>query len=173
MDIYSSAQWHNFFLMTGTGAASLTGLLVIAISLHLNVIIKDVFLRHRASTILTGLSTAFIICALVLMGGQNYLAVGFEWLTISSIVTFFCIKGFFRALKNNKNLPANSLYRTIGTSCCHLVEITGAIILINGSDTGLYISALGMIANFYFMISGSWLLLVGVSSEKIITLSNT
>src|SRR5262249_43724142 len=75
---YSPERWHDFFLMVGGGAAALTGLVVVAMSLHLDVIVGDPALRHRGRSILTGLAGVFMRCALVLMGGQNGQAVAVE-----------------------------------------------------------------------------------------------
>jgi hypothetical protein len=42
----------------------------------------------------------------------------------------------------------------------------GAALLLAGQIAGLYLAAGAIVANFFFMISGSWLLLVGVSADE-------
>lgn len=76
--MYQPALWHDYFAVVGTGAAALTGLVFVAMTLHLDDITRDPVHRHRARTILTGLTAVFIRCALVLMGGQNGQAVAVE-----------------------------------------------------------------------------------------------
>lgn len=166
INIYRPDQWHDFFLVVGTGAATLTGLLVVTMSLHLDIIIKDYFLRHRAMSILMGLTAVFIRCALVLMGGQNHQAIGFELLTVAGVVAVMGLNSFIQALKHSEKMPWSSLYRTLGSLSCYITEMIGAVILIFGSISGLYVVAIAMMSNFYFMISGSWLLLVGVSLDE-------
>ncbi len=166
IDIYRPDQWHDFFLMVGTGAAALTGLVFVAMSLSLEVIAKDSTHRYRAISTLSGLAAAFMRCALVLMGGQNHQAVGTELLIVCGVMTVVVINGYIQALKSGRSLPGSSLYRTIGGSSCYLTEMAGAVILISGSISGLYVAAVAMVANFYFMISGSWLLLVGISWDE-------
>ncbi len=61
--------WHDYFMTVGAGAAALTGLVFVAMTLHLEDITKDPVHRHPARTILIGLTAVFIRCALVLMGG--------------------------------------------------------------------------------------------------------
>src|SRR5256884_3161752 len=68
---FDAASWHDYFLMVGGGAAALTGLVFVAMSLHLDQIALNVAHRHRARTVLTGLTAVFIRCALVLMAGQS------------------------------------------------------------------------------------------------------
>ena len=64
------SSWHDYFLMVGGGSAALTGLVFVAMTLHLEEITGNVVHRHRARTILAGLTAVFIRCALVLMAGS-------------------------------------------------------------------------------------------------------
>ena len=69
----------NVFVTVGGGAAALTGLVFVAMSLGLRDIAWDANrARHRARTILTALTTVFIRCGLVLIGSQTARAVGAE-----------------------------------------------------------------------------------------------
>lgn len=90
-DIYHPEIWSNFFQLVGTGAAVLTGLVFVSMSLNLHVITKDVTHRYRAIGTLAGLIAIFMICAFAIMGGQNHIAVGSEWLIISSIAMILYI----------------------------------------------------------------------------------
>src|SRR5579871_856673 len=164
--VYVPEQWHNFFLMVGGGAAALTGLLVVAMSPHLETIINDASLRHRALSILMGLGAAFIRCALVLMGGQNQQAVGLELLLICATVTAIGIHNLLRTSKHSLALHKSIFYRSIMTIICYTIEMVGAAIFIIGPSFGLYIAAIAMVCNFYFLFSGSWLLLVGISRDE-------
>jgi len=51
VDIYRPEQWHDFFVMVGGGAAALTGLVFVALSLNLESIAKDATHRYRANGI--------------------------------------------------------------------------------------------------------------------------
>ena len=165
-DIYSPGQWRDFFLTVGSGAAALTGLLVVAMSLHIHVIVKDPVLRHRALSILTNLAAIFMRCSLVLMGGQNYQAVGVELFIVCGFAAGIGINSFLEALKLTKPFPKNTFYRTMGNLSCYVAEMLGALILVSGLIIGLYVAAIAMVANFYFVISGSWLLLARVCSDE-------
>jgi hypothetical protein len=54
------------------------------------------------------------------------------------------------------------LYRALGSFACLIVEQAGAVILFLGDAWGLCAVGVGMMASFLFMMSGAWLLLVGV-----------
>jgi hypothetical protein len=45
-------------------------------------------------------------------------------------------------------------------------EQAGAVILFAGNPWGLYVVGIGMMSSFIFMVTGAWLLLVGVGQEE-------
>jgi hypothetical protein len=53
----------------------------------------------------------------------------------------------------------------IGTGI-YLAEAIGALILIFGSLSGLYVAAVAIVVNVAFMISAAWLLVVSVYSAR-------
>jgi hypothetical protein len=53
----------------------------------------------------------------------------------------------------------------VGGTSCYLAQMLGALVLFVGGAVGFYVAAIAMLSNFFFMISGSWLLLVWVSHE--------
>ena len=63
-DIYRPEQWNDFFILVGTGAVTLTGLVFVAMSLNLKVIASDATHRYRAINTLTAL--ALVSCAVPL-----------------------------------------------------------------------------------------------------------
>jgi hypothetical protein len=166
VDPYRPDQWHDFFLMVGGGAAALTGLVVVAMSLHLDVIAGDVVLRHRARSILTGLAAVFMRCGLVLMGGQGGRAVASELFAVCAVITIAGVNSFVQASRLQGTVPRASVLRTAGSIACYTFEMAGAAALFAGSSLGLYVVAIAMVANFFFMISGSWLLLVGAGRDE-------
>src|SRR5271154_3776767 len=95
-DIYRPELWTNFFLLVGTGAATLTGLVFVAMSLNLKVIAVDATHRYRAIGTLAGLALVFMRCAFALMGGQNHKAVGAELLTVSLLAAIVYINGYLQ-----------------------------------------------------------------------------
>jgi hypothetical protein len=82
------SSWHDYFVMVGGGSAALTGLIFVAMTLHLDEITTNPVHRHRARTILMGLTAVFIRCGLVLMGGQSFRAVALEIVGVLTVVEF-------------------------------------------------------------------------------------
>jgi hypothetical protein len=190
--VFDAPLWRDYFVMVGGGGAALTGLVFVAMSQHLSDIASNPEHRHRARTILTALTAVFVRCALVLMGGQTARAVGTEiFVVIAGVeVTVFrslneALRGsgsgsgsgsgaaqpgvLFRslneALRDSEAAQRGVLFRTLGYAGCLIIEQTGAAILFFGHEWGLYVVGVGMMASFLFIVSGAWLLLVGVDSQ--------
>ncbi|HEY4870996.1 MAG TPA: hypothetical protein VIJ03_03775 [Candidatus Dormibacteraeota bacterium] len=161
--MYQPALWHDYFAVVGTGAAALTGLVFVAMTLHLDDITRNPVHRHRARTILTGLTAVFIRCSLVLMGGQNGQAIAIEIIGVLVIVEVILYNSIRQAIRNADN---GVLWRTIGSFACLVLEQIGAVILFTGNAAGLYVVGLGMMSSFIFMVTGAWLLLVGVGATE-------
>jgi hypothetical protein len=45
-DIYRPEQWADFFLLVGTGAATLTGLIFVAMTINLSAITRDIVINR-------------------------------------------------------------------------------------------------------------------------------
>jgi hypothetical protein len=163
MNVYDASQWHDYFFMVGGGAAALTGLVFVAMTLHLEEITTDPVHRHRARTILTGLTAVFIRCALVLMGGQNAKAVALELIAVLVVVEVILYNSIRQAARS---ADTRVLMRTVGSFACLVLEQAGAVVLLLGRAWGLYLVGLGMMSSFVFMVSGAWLLLVGVGTQE-------
>jgi len=160
-DIYSPAQWDNFFVLVGTGSAALTGLVFVALSINLKGVAKDATHRYRAINMLSGFTAVFLISALALMGHQTYRTVAIEWLVVSVLAAAVNTNGYVQGFRSSGSRYALSPVRIVGGSVCYLAQIIGSIILYFGSAAGIYIAAIAVIINFLFLISGSWLLVVG------------
>jgi hypothetical protein len=182
--MFDAPLWRDYFVMVGGGAAALTGLVFVAMSLHLSDIASNPAHRHRARTILTALTDVFVRCGLVLMGGQTARAVGVEIFVMLVGVEFVVLRSLNEALRGgdpggpgvlfrsvNESLHGRGkaqhgvLFRTLGYAACLIIEQAGAVILFFGHTWGLYAVGAGMMVSFLFIVSGAWLLLVGVDSQ--------
>jgi hypothetical protein len=162
-EVFRPGQWTNFFLLVGTGAVTLTGLVFVAMSLNLKAIVIDATHRYRAINTLTGLALVFMRCALVLMGAQNHQSVGAELLVVAGVSAGIFVKGYARAIRMSDGLRPS---RIVGGSLVHLTEMVGAALLFFGYLPGLYIAAIAIVSNTCYMITAAWLLVIGVFDEK-------
>jgi hypothetical protein len=165
-DVYQPAEWHDFFLVTGGGAAALAGLVFVAMSINLDIVAQNATHRGRAVNMLTGFTSAFIICALALMGGQSHQAVGSEWLVVATVAAVIYVRNYVEAAKGGGIRAELRPDRLAAGVSCYVAQIGGAFVLILGYVAGLYVAAVGLIVLFALVISGAWLLLVAVHVDR-------
>ena len=165
MSTYQPEQWRDFFVTVGGGAAALTGLAVVAMSMHVRIITMDPILRHRARMMLASLGAVFMRCSLALMGGQDNRGVGVVLFVGCLVVT---IMGLFSyaPVATTKRAHRSSLLRTVGSILCYCCEMVGAALLFSGLPWGLNVAAIAMVTNFFFVIGGAWLLLIGIHQDE-------
>jgi hypothetical protein len=161
-----SDQWNNFFVMVGSGAAALAGLVFVAMSINPSAIIRNTTHRNRAINMLTGFTAVFMACSFALMGNQSLGALGLEWFALWLIATGIFIRGYVRALRAGASSIGLTLSRLAGGTICYLAEIIGAILLIIGRSAGLYLAAIATVVLFGFLISGAWLLIIGIHEDQ-------
>ena len=158
-------SWHDFFLAVSGGAAALTGLGFVAMSLHLKAILGRPALMNRAKGVLTNLTAVFLRSVLALMGGQSSQAVALELFSVCAVAALINALNFLPLLRDRKRIAPVILYRYLGGLFCFVAEMTGAAFFYFGSSWGLYLAATAMVISFYYGVSGAWLLLIGVTHD--------
>jgi hypothetical protein len=162
-EIFRPGQWTDFFLLVGTGAVTLTGLVFVAMSLNLKVMAVDATHRFRAINTLTGLALVFMRCALVLMGAQDHRSIGAELFVVAGISAAVFVRGYANAIKMGSGL---TLSRIVGGSLVHVAEMFGAALFFFGHISGLYIAAIAIVSNTCYMITAAWLLVMGAFEQR-------
>lgn len=158
-------QWANFFIMVGGGAAALAGLIFVAMSINHKIIIRNVTHKNRAINMLTGFTAVFMACCFALIGNQRLGTLGFEWLVLWVIATAIFIRGYVIALRSRTSSIGLTAPRLAGGTACYLAEVAAATFLALGKVAGLEIAAIGIIVLFGFLISGAWLLMIGIYED--------
>lgn len=156
-------HWTDFFLLVGTGAVTLTGLVFVALSLNLRAVVVSALHRYRAINTLSGLALVFLRCALVLMGIENHRSIGAELFAISALSAAIFVRGYVRARRLSSGLL---LTRIVGGSAIHLTEMVGAALFFFGHRSGLYVAAAAIATLTCYMITAAWLLVIGVADQE-------
>ena len=159
--VYSPEQWSNFFILVGTGSAALTGLVFVAMSINLKGLAKDATHKYQAINMLSGLTAAFLVSSLALMGHQTHRTLAIEWLVVSLLALTVNTNGYIQGSRAAGSRYALHPVRVVGGTACYLGQLIGSVILYFGSEAGAYVAAISLVTNFCFMVSGSWLLILG------------
>jgi hypothetical protein len=159
-------QWNNFFVMVGGGAAALAGLIFVAMSINPQIIIQNTTHKNRAINMLTGFTAIFLASSFALMGNQHPGMLGFEWLILWLVATVIFIRGYVIAIRSGMSSIGLNLPRLAGGTICYVAEVISSIFLIFGYSSGLCIAAIAIIVLFAFLISGAWLLMIGIDEDR-------
>ena len=153
-------------MMVGSGAAALAGLIFVAMSINHQIIIQNTTHKNRAINMLTGFTAIFMASSFALIGNQSPGVLGFEWLVLWLIATVVFIRGYVIAIRSGMSFIGLNVPRLAGGTICYLAEVIGAIFLICGYSPGFNIAAIGIIVLFAFLISGAWLLMIGIYEDR-------
>ena len=167
MDPQIIAAWQAFFGMAAGSAAGLTGLLFVALSLHLREINADPFHHHRARASLAGLVLVLALSGLVLLPHQTGTALGIEQLVALAayIGLYSASLAQIRAVAPKTGIPADFLLRNGAAVLLLVSAIIGSVLLLAGREIGLDVLAFFCLCAVALIVFNSWGMLVGIASE--------
>ncbi len=165
--------WHDFYVMAGGAAAALTGLVVVALSLHAKAIMAHPLYRDRAFAAIVALMTQVFLAGAVLVPDQPGLALGVEvgivavfWLA-RSIWAIPYIRGNAARLRGRSYEYRRSATHWVIEWTVWIAWVIGLLAsaaqLIAGSATGLYFLAAAMVLMFGSQVWSAWVLVSEVS----------
>jgi hypothetical protein len=146
------AAWQNFFLMMGTANATLTGLLFVALSIHLREVLEHPRLKPRAVIALVVLTTQIVISAIVLVPQVREL-MGLEILVLNGVFLYLDVRNRVQTTLNQAALLSLAIRLAYGYS---------AISLIVGVGGGFYVLALVLVLTLARTMASCWALLTAL-----------
>jgi hypothetical protein len=165
--------WHDFYVMAGGAAAALTGLVVVALSLHAKAIMAHPLYRDRAFAAIVALMTQVFLAAAVLVPDQPSVALGFE---IGIVAVFWLGRSIWAIpyIRSNATRLRGRAYEYRRSAKHWVIEwtvwiawvialIASAAQLIAGSATGLYFLAAAMVLMFGSQVWSAWVLVAEVT----------
>ena len=146
------AAWQNFFLMMGTANATITGLLFVALSIHLREVLEHPRLKPRAVIALVVLTTQIVISAIVLVPQAREL-MGIEILVLNGVFLYLDLRNRAQTTINQAALLSLAIRLAYGFS---------AISLIVGVGGGFYVLALVLVLTLGRTMASCWALLTAL-----------
>lgn len=164
MDPYNPAHWHEFFTMMGHGSAVLAGLVFVAIELNHKALFKDATHHARALGTISGFMAAFAVSCFGLMSGMSTTVFGLLWAAAASVALAVYVSGIYKNSGSTfqSNIGVTWPRMAIGISL-YVLQIAGALMITADIPTGIYIAAIALTLNMLYLVSGAWLLFIGVA----------
>jgi hypothetical protein len=166
MSAYDPGAWHDFFVTAGTAAAALTGLLIVALSIHLDRIIGHPEHRFRARGNFFGLTLVLVMSLVVLMPG-----LGRWWLSAGIVLPNLvaaAVNGWFIS----RSLPAllgHGPVFPLRVALSYLLiamGVIGGVSVAVDAGGGLAWPAVESIGMLLIALLGAWSLLVGLAQKS-------
>ena len=155
-------QWHEFDVAMLGAAAALAGLVIVAASVNIQVIIAAPSLTSRLASAISGLVLAIVVCAVGLVPEISTAAFGIVVIAASLVAAAFAVDASVRIFQNHhpeNRLRAGKATVTFVTPGLYPV---GGVLLLVGDAGGLVWLAAGAIAAIVAALFVSWVVLVEV-----------
>jgi hypothetical protein len=146
------AAWQSFYVMLGGANAALTGLVFVALSIHLREILEHPTLRPRAVIALTVLTTQIVIAAIVLVPQDSWL-IGLE---------IFAVNAAFLAIDLRQPMARVITPTRFLSLAIRITYIYSAISLMAGIGGGFYVLALVVVVTLGRTMVSAWALLTAL-----------
>jgi hypothetical protein len=149
---YDSAAWQNFYVMMGGANAALTGLVFVALSIHLREVLDHPLLKPRAVIALTVLTTQIVIAAIVLVPQSSQL-MGLE---------IFLVNAAFLAVDLRNRVSRAITTARVASFLIRALYLFAAVSLIVGWGGGFYVLALVVVITLGRTMASAWALLTAL-----------
>ena len=157
------ANWTNFFQSSAGAAATLIGLVVVAISINLTRILAYPHLPARAAAALAPLAGVLIVTLLGLVPAQPLRLYGAEAFVIGAAMWASSLSTALRARSQTSVVPPLRFWANLGVNQAQSLPfaIAGGLMLLHQS-AGLYWIAPGVIFSLLAGVMNTWVLLVEI-----------
>ncbi|KQP56830.1 hypothetical protein [Agreia sp. Leaf283] len=157
--------WSDFFVATTGAGAALAGLIIVAMTANIKMIIGIQGMTSRAGATIGSLTLIVVAGAVALIPGQGALFVGLEILVVSVVVLGINLDSAWRVVQASRrpDYASGPPAPKIALSLAQIVPfLVGAVMLLTGDWSGLYWVAGGMIVVFMASVLNAWILLVEI-----------
>ena len=158
------SEWQTFFSVQAECAATLTGLVFVAVSINLTRVLASPGLPGRAAESIAQFLQVFFICSTGLIPGQNASALGLE----SVVFVLLCwLLQTFSQVNYSRSRSGHPKWwlvaRTVKTHLGSIPLFVASFYLLEGSPSGLYWLVPGFLLSFLAGVVNAWILLIEIN----------
>ncbi len=167
---YQPELWRDIFVMLGTAAAALIGLLFIATSLHLDEIIKIKCIACARNNMFY-LWIMLFQATLVLIP-QPMAALGIELAVIGLFLLLLHLRNVYMFRYKNKEIGDRGGFQintTLRFMTSDLLGLAGGAFLVALSNWGMYLITASYLIFIGSVIYSAWLIMLGVGQAERVT----
>ena len=168
---YQPELWRDAYVMLGTAAAVLIGLLFVVTSLHLDEIVNNPAYCIRARNNMFYLMALVVEATLILIP-QLMAVLGAELIAIILFLLQWHLRNVYQFRYKNRevgNQAGFSAYTGVRFVTSDLLGIAGGVCLVKLSHWGLYLVTASYVVLLLSVIFGAWNIMLGVGQEEKMT----
>lgn len=157
------APWHDVLIASSAAAATLAGLILAAMAVNIEAILKYPSLPPRAGSAIGSLIYVLVLDVAALIPGITANALG--WLTLVVLLGPIAIQVdvMVRQLQIRPRQSFGRVWSKVALALGQVVPfIVSGILLLDGSSLGLVWSIIGAMAVFICSVVNAWVLLVEI-----------
>jgi hypothetical protein len=163
VDSGAITAWSAYLSVQASAAATLTGLVFVAVSINLSRVLSIAGLTGRAWESILQLFGVVIISTTALIPGQSPLALGIEILTIALLLWLVQSMLQIRYIRSKTGHPRIwAVTRVIQTQLASIPFCVSGILLLRDSADGMYWLAPGCLFSLISGVTSAWVLLVEI-----------
>jgi len=160
------AGWHDFYVMLGAAAAAITGLVVVAMSLHLRAIAQNTVHRGLARGSLVALVAIVIVSGIALFPG-SLTSFGVELAVLGGGLAAYNALLVIRATR----LPGGWGRQRTSRAAFYIGSPAGCaiagLLIVLGVAVAPYLVAIALLAVLALNVTNAWSLLLDISDEDV------
>jgi hypothetical protein len=161
-------DWVAFATVAGAAAASLTGLLFVAVSIRIDVIGPSPELRNRSAQTLLLFGTVIVISIVLAIPGQSYGPLGAELIALGVMAGAGMLALDHRARSGADQSGAQTIGRILDVIAPNAVTsvlvLVSGVFIAAGVHAGLYILVVPVVAALVGGVASAWLLLTRINA---------
>lgn len=159
------ADWHDFYMLTGTSAATLVGLLFVSVSLHLDAVVHEV--RTLAEATLSQFLAVLAISIVFVIPSQSPLGIGVPIL----VYGLFGIRGQVRFARRHREAlqrtgAAQPMPQYWESTLAYVALVLTSVPILLSHDAWLYALVFVSLALLMNAAVGSWRLLLELRASR-------
>jgi hypothetical protein len=161
------AEWHDFYLMLGTAAATLVGLLFVGLTLNVDLIRRADFfdVQHLAALTFNSFFYAVVFAIVFLIPQQNPPGLGLPLLALGGLGLLNMLVQFQRTRRKHRVWGRSVVANRFWLPIVAMLTITViAVSVLAGSTSGVYWLVPAMILLLASASRNAWDLLIGLRS---------
>ena len=163
MSYASIAEWSTLLAVEAGAAATLTGLVFVAVSINLNRIVTIPGLPGRAAESILQFLGVFFISTVALIPGQSERILAVEFLVIGTVLWIAQVVGIVRYLRLRTGHPRTWwLRRAVLSQLATVPFLIAGVALLLEAPGALYWLVPGFILSFVAGVISAWVLLVEI-----------